>query len=269
MMVRLRMAMGLLAVLALSLAGTPVHGQTEQDDPTRPVSSFELRPHFEDNTVTSPSDRYSLILRRNLRWDIGDDWRLGARGDLPLAVSNTVSTDNPDGRYREGVGRPLVSAYLADMLDDRWAFAFGLRLVAPASASTFGSGNWDAVPLLAVRILLPELSEGSYFLPQLRYVSSFAQSFSGRRNSNLQFSPQLKLKLPQGWFVTLFPSTDIRMNFGPEAAGQTGRLFLPLDAAVGRNLDPSTLVSLEVSEPVIDDYPVYRLKVELRFSRQL
>jgi hypothetical protein len=28
-------------------------------------------------------------------------------------------------------------------------------------------------------------------------------------------------------------------------------------------------VSLEVSKPIIDDYPVYRLKVELRLSRQL
>jgi hypothetical protein len=268
-MVALRMAMGLLAVLALSLAGTPARGQAEQDDPTRPVSTFDLRPHFEDNSVSTPSDRYSLILRRNLTWDFGGGWRLGARGDLPLALSNTVSTDNPGGGMREGIGRPLVSAYLADRLDDRWAFAFGLRLVAPASASTFGSGNWDAVPLLAVRALLPELSDGSYFLPQLRYVSTFAQSFSGRPSRNLQFSPQLKWKLPRGWFVTLFPSTDIRMNFGPQVAGQTGRLFLPLDAAVGRSLDPSTLVSLEVSKPIIDDYPVYRLKVELRLSRQL
>ena len=60
------------------------------DDPTRPVSTFELRPHFEDNSVTTPSDRYSLILRRNLTWDFSDGWRLGARGDLPLAVANTV-----------------------------------------------------------------------------------------------------------------------------------------------------------------------------------
>jgi hypothetical protein len=240
--------------------------QTEHDDPTRPVSTFDLRPHFEDDTVTTPKDRYSLILRRNVTWDLADNWRLGMRGDLPLAVSNVVTSENPDGQYREGIGRPLVSAYLADTLGDRWALAFGTRVVAPASNSMFGSGNWDIVPLLALRAMLPEISHGSYFLPQLRYVTTFAQSFSGKPNSNLQFSPQLKIKLPEHWFMTLFPSTDIRMNFGEKVTGQTGRLFLPLDAAVGRNLDQATVVSVEVSKPIIDSYPVYRLKVELRLS---
>jgi hypothetical protein len=85
----------------------------------------------------------------------------------------------------------------------------------------------------------------------------------------LQFSPELKLALSPQYFVTLFPSTDIRMNFGRKVTGQTGRLFLPLDGAIGCNLSDSQVLSLEVSAPVVRDYPLYRLKIEARFSLRL
>jgi hypothetical protein len=255
-------------ILCLS-DGSPAFGQADQDDPTRPVTSVELRPHFEDNTVNTPSDRLTLVLRGNVKWRLPGDWQLAMRGDLPLAYSNTVTDENPAGQFREGVGRPLLSAYTAHILDDRWAIAVGSQLVAPASGSVFGSGNWEAVPLLAARYMLPELGPGSYFVPQFRYVASFAQSFAGKSTSNFQFSPQLKLVLPENWYFIMFPSTDIRINFGEKVSGQTGRLFLPLDLMIGRDLGHATVASLEVSVPVIDAYPVYRTKIEARISAQL
>ena len=132
--------------------------------------------------------------------------------------------------------------------------------------SAFGNGHWDIVPILAARYMLPEITDGSFFVPQLRYAQSFAQSFSSRANSNLQFSPQLKVMLPESWFLIAWPSPDIRWNFGQKLSGQTGRLFLPLDLAVGRALSPSHTVSLEVSEPLVNAYPVYRFKIEARIS---
>jgi hypothetical protein len=36
--------------------------------------------------------------------------------------------------------------------------------------------------------------------------------------------------------VTFYPSNDIRINFGDPISGQTGRLFLPFDAAIGREM---------------------------------
>jgi hypothetical protein len=72
--------------------------------------------------------------------------------------------------------------------------------------------------------------------------------------------------LPSRWFVTLYPSYDIRINYGDPASGQTGRLFLPLDAAIGRKLSDDVLVSLEVGVPIIKDYPVYNFKTELRLA---
>jgi hypothetical protein len=69
--------------------------------------------------------------------------------------------------------------------------------------------------------------------------------------------------------MILFPGTDIRYNFGPKVSGQTGRFFLPFDGEIGRNIGERIVASLEVSAPMIDDYPVYRLKAELRLSYQL
>jgi hypothetical protein len=64
----------------------------------------------------------------------------------------------------------------------------------------------------------------------------------------------------------LYPSFDIRINYGDPISGQVGRLFLPIDAAVGRRLSDNIVMMLEVSMPVIKDYPVYELKAELRIS---
>jgi hypothetical protein len=45
-----------------------------------------------------------------------------------------------------------------------------------------------------------------------------------------------------------------------------GRLFLPIDVAVGRKLSDRFVMTLEVSVPVIKDFPVYDLRAELKIS---
>ena len=191
------------------------------------------------------------------------------RSDLPLVASNAVTTTNPGGDNGYGVGRPLVSAFLANILNDRWAYAFGSQIITPAASGTqFGSSNWDVRPLLAVRAMLLEIGDGSYFVPLVRYARTIAQAYSKRPSSNLQFSPQLKIALQDGWSIELFPSPDIRWNFGAKPPGQTGRLFFPLDGEIGKGLG-KYLVSPEVSVPVVKDYPIYHYKIEARLSYQL
>jgi hypothetical protein len=46
----------------------------------------------------------------------------------------------------------------------------------------------------------------------------------------------VKIGLPDHWFVTLYPSADIRVNYGDPVTGQTGRLFVPFDFQIGRKL---------------------------------
>ena len=241
----------------------------EQDDPTRPVTSLDLRPRYEDDTVSARNDRLNLIFRRNDKWDLDGNWKLATRLDVPLTFSDHATDANPSGAYRAGLGRVLLQTYVADLLDDRWAVAAGSQLVTPAAASNYGGGNWDLRPILAARSLLPEISEGSYFVGEARYAVSIGRSFGSRPASELQFSPELKLMVSPQYFVVFFPSADIRMNFGRKVTGQTGRLFLPLDGAVGCNLSDTKVLSLEVSAPVVRDYPLYRLKIEARFSLRL
>ena len=122
------------------------------------------------------------------------------------------------------------------------------------------------MPIVGARYMLPELSEGSFFTALLRYDVSFASVASTRNISNLQFAPTFNIMLPDHWFVTFYPDPDIRLNFGDPITGQTGRLFLPADFMVGRNLTKSVTMSLEIGAPLIKDYPVYDLKTVARLN---
>jgi hypothetical protein len=120
--------------------------------------------------------------------------------------------------------------------------------------------------MIGARYMLPEISEGSFFTGLVRYDFSIAGNPSAKYIGNLQFAPTLNINLPGPWFVTFYPSPDIRINFGDPVAGQTGRLFLPFDVLVGRNVTKDMVVSLEVSAPMVDQYPVYYFKTVARLN---
>jgi hypothetical protein len=116
------------------------------------------------------------------------------------------------------------------------------------------------------RYALPEISKGSYFEPLMRWTYSFAGDPTKKNINNLQLAPKVNFSLPDRWFFTLYPSTDIRWNFGDAATGQTGRLFLPFDALIGKKFSDLFNVSLEVGVPIIKQYPVYNFMTALRFN---
>jgi hypothetical protein len=165
------------------------------------------------------------------------------------------------------VGDADFQAALSHQFDARWTAGFGARLIAPTGEDVIGSGKWQIVPGGAVRYALSEVSPSSYLEPLLRYDVSFAGDPSKKNISNLQFAPTLNLGLPNHWFVTFYPSADIRVNYGDPVTGQTGRLFLPFDVRIGRNLAKDLVLSLEVGVPIIKDYPVYDFKTEARLNK--
>ena len=122
------------------------------------------------------------------------------------------------------------------------------------------------MPIAGFRYGLPEISSGSYLEPYARYDVSFAGDPTKRNISNLQLAPWFNLVLPDQWFIAFFPSADIRVNFGDPVSGQTGRLFVPLDARVGHNLTDQIALSLEIGVPIIRDYPVYNFKAQVRLN---
>jgi hypothetical protein len=123
------------------------------------------------------------------------------------------------------------------------------------------AGPWGA-------LFLSRIGPDTYFVPVVRYAVSFAGDPSRRNISEPQIAPTLNIGLPDHWFVNFYPSNDIRINFGDPISGQTGRLFLPLDVSVGRKIADSWIISLELGVPIVDDYPVYKFKTELRIVKQ-
>ena len=206
----------------------------------------------------------------NLRMDhsvyLAPQWMLALRTDLPLVSKNPVTSSNPDGDYLQGIGDADFQGTLIHDINQRWTIGFGARLTAPTGGDTLGSGKWQIMPGAGVRYALPEINSSSYIEPVVRYNVSFAGDPTKKNISNLQFAPTFNLGLPDRWFITFYPSADIRINYGDPITGQTGRLFLPFDARVGRKLSDNIALSLEVGLPIIKDYPVYNLKTQVRFN---
>ena len=246
---------------------------TDGEDILRPMNLFQMMYQFKTapgsgvetgTTATATTD--VLRLRMDHAIDIDPSWKVSLRGDLPLTASNSINSSNPDGDYQYGVGDVDIQSVLLHVFNDRWTAGFGARVTAPTGEGNLGTGKWQILPGAAVRYATPEISSGSYFEPEVRWAVSFAGDPSRKNISNLQLAPTFNIALPDRWYVTLFPSTDIRINFGDPVTGQTGRFFLPFDIRVGRKITSATALSLEVSAPIIKDYPVYDFLTELRLN---
>jgi hypothetical protein len=253
-------------------AGSANSENTGQDF-TSPENLFQLRYQYKTapgtgsatgaiRTVTTGT----LYLRSDYTFDLGSPWKVVFRTDLPFAAKNPISADHPSGDYLYGLGDADFQAALIEQIDPRWAAGGGLRIIAPTGPDNITSGKWQMMPIVGARTMLPELSDGSYFEGLVRYDLSFAGDPTKKNISNLQLDPMLNISLPDRWFFILYPSADIRVNYGDPVTGQTGRLFLPFDFSVGRSLTKYFTVSLEVGVPIIKNYPVYDFKTTTRLN---
>jgi hypothetical protein len=183
-----------------------------------------------------------------------------------VVSKSTTVEDSVSSTHEFGFGDTEVQVIAARPINERWAAGLGLRIIAPSAEGTIGNGKWQVLPGVGTRILFPDRGSNTYFVPKLRYAVSVGGDPLERNVSELQIAPTVSLGLPNRWFVLLYPSFDIRINFGDPISGQVGRLFLPIDAAVGRKLSDNFVMTLEVSVPVIKNFPVYELKAELKVS---
>jgi hypothetical protein len=243
------------------------------DDFGRPLNVFQLYTQYstapgsgsEKGTIRQVTTE-TLKLRGDQTFDLPSRWKLALREDLPFRAKDPINASNPSGDFLYGVGDADVQAALIHEIDARWTVGFGARLVAPTGDVSLGSGKWQIMPVVGARYAMPEISAGSYFEPLIWYDVSFAGDPSRKDISNLRLQPTLRLALPEHWFFTFYPSPDIRVNYGDPVTGQTGRLFLPFDVQLGRKLTSNLAVSLEISVPIIKDYPVYDFKSAVRMN---
>jgi hypothetical protein len=252
---------------------TGADSENTGQDFTSPENLFQLRYEYKTAPGTGSSsgsirtvttDR--LYLRSDYTLDLGSPWKAVFRTDLPFVAKDPISADHPSGDYLYGLGDADFQAALIEQINQRWAAGGGLRIIAPTGPDNITSGKWQMMPIVGARNMLPELSDGSYFEGLVRYDLSFAGDPTKKNISNLQIDPMLNISLPDRWFFMLYPSADIRVNYGDPVTGQTGRLFLPFDFSVGRSLTKYFTVSLEVGVPIIKDYPVYDFKTTTRLN---
>ena len=206
------------------------------------------------------------MLRANWKAQLDNGWRLGLLAQIPVVDKTTFTPTGADGDT--GVGDAAVQAVLSHDIDRYWAFGFGARLVAPTASDALGSGKWQIMPGFGIRYSFLEVGPDTHFAPVVRYAESFAGDPSRRSISEPQIAPTLNIGLLDRWFVTFYPSNDIRINFADPISGQTGRLFLPVDVAAGRKITDSLVLSLEAAVPIVDNYPVYKFEAELRIVKQ-
>jgi len=265
---------GTCLVLAMILQSAPAFSQEARDQGANagedffrpPTNLFQVMTQYRTAPGSGPDGTIINVTTETLNFrydhalDLAPMWILAFRSDLPVLAKNPFSSDNPDRNYLYGVGDADVQAAVIHDLSQRLAVGFGARLITPTGGDTFGSGKWQIMPIVGARYALWEISASSYFEPILRYDVSFAGDPTRKNISNLQIAPDQ-------WFVTFFPSADIRVNFGDPITGQTGRLFLPFDFRVGRKLDGGAALSFELGVPIIKDYPVYNIKTQVRFNQ--
>jgi hypothetical protein len=242
-------------------------------DFTSPENLFQLR--FQYKTAPGTGDTSgsirtvttdTLYLRSDYAVDLGSPWKAVFRTDLPVVAKDPISASHPSGDYLYGLGDVDFQAALIEDINQRWAAGGGLRIIAPTGPDNITSGKWQMMPIVGARAMLPELSDGSYFQGLVRYDLSFAGDPTKKNISNLQIDPMLNISLPDSWFFMLYPSADIRVNYGDPVTGQTGRLFLPFDFSIGRSLTKYFTASLEIGVPIIKDYPVYDFKTTTRLN---
>jgi hypothetical protein len=264
------------AIPAAPATSSQDQAENTGDDFIRPLKLLQLL--YEYETAPGSGSHKGTIcevttdimkLRSDHRIDLSNQWALALRADLPLLAKNPITSDNPAGIFLYGVGDADLQAALVHEIDTRWAVGFGARLIAPTGEDSIGSGKWQIMPAFGARYALHEVGINSYLEPALWYDVSFAGDPTKKNLSNLRFAPTLHLGLPDHWFITFYPSADIRVNYGDPVTGQTGRVFLPVDVQIGRKLAKDLTLSLEVGVPVIKDYPVYDFKTMVRLNMSL
>ena len=241
--------------------------QDNGEDFTRPLTRLDIRYQFE-NVEKPHHGSQTFTLRADRPVPLDGSWKLAFRLDLPLRYTDVIDkTDNPLGQYRFGMGDLLTQVGIIKTLDSRWAVGAGSQLIFPtASEAEMGGGKYQAVPIMGARYMVPEISAGSFAEGLIRYDFDYAGDSHRKQISNLQFQPQLNINLPDSWFVELYPNADIRVNLAHRATGDTGNLFLPFDALVGKMFGKTLITTVEIGFPIVNDYKVYNFKTEARMG---
>lgn len=243
------------------------------DDPTYPLGRIELLDRFTEAPGPGVLEGTTRTVKTNIPfiridapWRLSPEWEFNFRVELPVVSTDPITQDNPNGRFVSGIGNVLTQTWIIREFDQRWAAAIGAQLIAPTSTNGVALDAWEQVTGVVVRTMLPEISPGSYFAPQVRYALDFGGVNGATTLRQVRIAPTFNVNLPYQLFFTFYPSPDIRLNYGTPVWGQTGRLFVPANFMVGYKPTEHTVISAEFGIPIIREFPAYSFKTQLRFG---
>ena len=207
--------------------------------------------------VPHPQIEY-YTLRLEKPFKLSEHWDLATRFDLISAYSNRSSPDNPNGDYESGMYDSLAQGLFVYNASKRWSLLAGLRTWWPTGTQDqFGLGKIQTIPIAGFICQLPEISKGSNFAPQVRYVVDVG-GIAGRRHINrLQFRPMLNIELPKGFTATLFPSADIIVDM----SNHKNRWFVPFNGMLSKTLTKNTVLYVECGVPIVKVLHYYNFKI--------
>ncbi|MBI4971122.1 MAG: hypothetical protein HZC17_04700 [Candidatus Omnitrophica bacterium] len=258
----------LLFVLMFCLWGSGIQGYASEkqinngQDLTRPLTRVDQR--YMIQALSDAGHTNTFTARADAPFRLSKTWMLGTRIDVPAVLGNAKASDNLDKNYQYGLGDLLTQVLLIKEFNDRWAAGGGAQFIFPtASKNQMGQGKYQIVPSFGLRRSLPKISNGSFFVAGLRYDVDYAGNDKRGHINQMELSPTLNIMFPHDWFFTSYPSTDIRINFN-RSGTNTGTLFLPFNAMIGKMITKKCVATVEFGFPMIHDFEVYDFKMEAR-----
>lgn len=240
-------------------AAPPVAAEHEENsgqDPTRPVTRFDVRLKYQNQP--NGLDAETLTLRADKPFMLGGGWKLSTRGDIPIVRNEALTLADPDGNHKVGLGDVLTQALFIAPSHGPATMAFGTQLIIPTGTDDrFTTGKWQLVPTAAIIYQLPDISRGTFVGLLVRDTFSFAGKGDRADINVVSVQPIFNWQLPEKWFVTFSPEAKFNTKYD-------WRLFLPLDATIGKKINPTTVMSLQGDVALVNDYKQYDWQLEFR-----
>ncbi len=231
-------------------------------DITRPVTRVDVRYQFVNVPHGYHQDIYTI--RSDGAIKLSSKWEIALRGDIPTVYGDVPAEDNETAKMQFSLGDIVTQAVPVYILNERVGFGLGVQLVWPtATNDQSGTGKYVVIPLAGMRVSLPEIGNGSFFLPYFRYEASYAGSSQRNDISKLQFAPCLNVMLPKQLFVVLWPDPEIAYDFEQKA------WTIPANFMIGKMFAKNIVGSIECFIPMFEasDYEkAYNFKTEARMG---
>jgi hypothetical protein len=96
-------------------------------------------------------------------------------------------------------------------INPRWAVAAGAQVIAPTATNGVASDAREEVTGAVVRVMLPELSEGGYFAPQVRYGVDYGGNDEGPLLRQLRLMATPVMVLTSFGFEGLVPTSKMKI----------------------------------------------------------